>query len=245
VGSASARVNARRGGAALFGLGGIKSAVNKLLNMSTYYEMKSMAGTVGREGVCSFLREIRSRRPAVRLHLVGHSFGGRLVTSAALAGARSSPPLSLSSLSLLQAAFSHHGFAKDFDEQRDGFFRDVLEKQAVSGPIVVTHTINDTAVGRLYPLASQLVGDDAAAIGLLEDALDAVGGPAKRFGGIGRNGAQRTPEALAGTLRELDATYNLAAGRVHNLEASRFIANHSDVAGAEVAQAVLAAVATS
>lgn len=233
---------ALRGGAALFSLGGIKSAVNKLLNMSTYYEMKSLAGTVGREGVCPLLRQVRARAPDLRLHLVGHSFGGRLVTSVALT-ATNAPPLSISSMSLLQAAFSHHGFAKDFDRDRDGFFRNVVEKQAVSGPVLITHTVNDRAVGRLYPLASQLVGEDAAAIELLNEALAAIGGPAKRFGGIGRNGAQKTPEAITGTLNAVGAPYTLTAGKLHNLEASKFIANHSDVSGEEVAHAVLAAIA--
>jgi hypothetical protein len=235
---------AQRGGAALFGLGGLKSAVNKLLNMSTYYEMKGLAGTVGREGVCPLLHEIQVQRPGVRIHLVGHSFGGRLVASVALTATHPQTTVSLSSMSLLQAAFSHHGFAKDFDNQRDGFFRAALEAGPVKGPIIVTHTINDTAVGRLYPLASQLVGDDAAAIGLLGDALDAVGGAVRRFGGIGRNGAQHTPEALSGELLALDGVYSLSAGKVHNLEASAFITNHSDVTGEQVAQAVLAAIAS-
>ena len=231
----------RRGHAAMFSLGGLKSAVNKVLNMTTYYEMKSRAGKVGRDGVCPLLRRVHAAKPALKLHLVGHSFGGRLVTAVALA-ATEQPPLSINSMSLLQAAFSHNGFAKDFDGDRDGFFRNVVARQAVTGPVIITHTVNDRAVGRLYPLASQLVGEDAAAIQLLDEVLDAVGGPARRFGGLGRNGAQHTPEAIADKLLELDAAYSLSPGRLHNLEAGGRIKNHSDVSNQHVAQAVLAAI---
>jgi hypothetical protein len=136
-------------------------------------------------------------------------------------------------MTLLQAAFSHNGFAQHFDGRRDGAFRDVVAKATVSGPIVITHTANDVNVGKMYPLASLVVGDDAAALGDEND----------RFGGIGRNGAVKTPEAVKGTLLPLTGAYALMPGRLHNLESTSFIANHSDVTGREVAKAILAAVA--
>ena len=45
--------------------------------------MKDRAGDVGRGGVNGVLRDMKKVRPDLRLHLVGHSFGGRLVTAAA------------------------------------------------------------------------------------------------------------------------------------------------------------------
>ena len=210
-------------------LSGPKAAAYKVLNYSTYYLMKERAGVVGRDGLAPLLRRVRERRSDLKLHLIGHSFGGRLVTAAAAAAA-DPPPLKLETLTLLQAAFSHNGLAEDFDGDRDGFFRRVVSEQTVSGPIVITYTPNDKAVGELYPLAAMFVGDDAAGLAT------------SRFGGIGRNGAQATPEAVSGSLLELGAGYQLAAGALHNLEASRFIADHGAVDGPEVAQAVLAAV---
>ena len=100
-------------------------------------------------------------------------------------------------MTLLQAAFSHNGFAEKFDQSHDGFFRKVVTDRKVSGPIVITYTKNDNAVGLMYPLASLIAGQNASKIG---DANDP-------YGGIGRNGAQKTPEAVNGILGAVGNTY--------------------------------------
>jgi hypothetical protein len=218
-------------------LGGIKDGALNLLNYATYYQMKERAGLVGRDGLNPLLGRLRSRFPALKLHLVGHSFGGRLVTAAA-AGKETDPSQPVAdTMTLLQAAFSHNGFAQHFDGDRDGFFRSVVTNGKVAGPILITCTENDQAVGKLYPLASMFAGQDAAGIG----------GPASRFGGIGCNGAQHTPEATVAKLLDVSGRYEgpdaLRAGKLHNLNADEFIKDHSDVCGRQVAHAVLAAVA--
>ena len=81
-------------------MSGIKAAARRVANLSTYYEMKQRAGTVGSTGVAQLLRRLRERKPDVRLHLVGHSFGGRLVTAAAHALPSRTPAVTIS---LLQA----------------------------------------------------------------------------------------------------------------------------------------------
>lgn len=184
----------------------VNSVVN-LLNLTTYYKMKERAGTVGQKGVGPLVDQLAAK--VDRIHLVGHSFGGRLVTAAA---ANSTTP-DIRSLSLLQAAFSHNAFSK----LRKGFFRNVVEGGRVHGPIVITHTANDTAVGKAYAIASRISNTNASALG---DAND-------EFGGIGRNGAQQMEpgEVVASTARLLPVggTYAWAAGRCHNLESSQFI----------------------
>jgi hypothetical protein len=55
----------------------MKAAARNLLNFATYYQMKSRAGTVGRNGVNEVLRRVRTEHPNIRLHLAGHSFGDR------------------------------------------------------------------------------------------------------------------------------------------------------------------------
>jgi hypothetical protein len=213
---------------------GVFSAARNVLNYTTYYEMKERAGRVGRRGLNGLLREVRSAKSDIELHLIGHSFGGRLVTAAA-DGSKDRPALRVSTLTLLQAAFSHNGFAERFHDGRDGAFRKVVVEQKVRGPILVTHTQNDQAVGFMYPLASLLSGQDAAALG---DAND-------RFGGIGRNGARKTPEAQDGKLLAADATYRFRTDKkIYNLNSDAFIGGHSDVCKNEVANAILAAVAT-
>jgi hypothetical protein len=225
---------AAAGGAADMGdlFRGIGAAARRVLNFATYYQMKERAGRIGAEGLNPLLGEIRAIDPHLRVHLVGHSFGGRLVTAAAM-GRGGSEPVSPASLTLLQAAFSHNGFAANFDRGRDGFFREVLTARKVAGPIVITHTRNDRAVGIAYPIASRFARQDAADLGDEDDI----------FGGIGRNGAlvRVTPEAVAGELLDASGAYTFTAGKLHNLKADRWISGHSDVTGPEVANVILAA----
>jgi hypothetical protein len=208
------------------------NAVINLLNLSTYFEMKQRAGTVGKNGVAPLIDELAAK--VNRIHLVGHSFGGRAVTAAAA----NSTTTKLYSMALLQAAFSHNGFS----EKRGGFFREVVTKKRVSGPILITHTKNDMAVGLAYPAASRLSGD----------AAKAFGGPDDKFGGIGSNGAQQMTEGEIFTttkkLLGVGGAYKWQAGKFHNLESSDFIVDpgggdaHGWVFVPEVAWAISRAV---
>jgi hypothetical protein len=232
----------RSGGAAGVGTGGaaglgsifgsIKSGAQNLLNLITYYQMKKRAGEVGITGVYNVLAQIRVAMPSIKIHLIGHSFGGRLIT-AAVFGPDNKPAIQVDSMLLLQAAFSHNGLAVKYDGSHDGFFRRVLAESRVNGSVLITHTANDIAVGIAYPLASRFSGTTAAGIG---DASDP-------FGGMGRNGAQHTPEAIADSLLPTSKTYSLKKGKVHNLIADSFISGHSDVANAATAHAALSAIA--
>ena len=174
--------------------------------------------------------KVRSKSPKIRLHLVGHSFGGRVVTAAtdAVGGANK-----IDSLTLLQAAFSHNGLATKFDGKSDGFFRKVVTGKKVRGPILVTCTKNDTAVGIAYPLASRLAGQDSAGLGDENDP----------YGGIGRNGAVKTPEAIKGSLLEANGAYAFNAGTIYNLNADAFIGDHSDICRPQVAWALASSIA--
>ncbi len=236
---------ARGGGAADLGTAGaggaaglfsdlgnsVTSGARRLLNFTTYYQMKERAGTVGTKGVGPLLAQLRKAAPKLKIHLVGHSFGGRLVTAAANATTATTRP---SSLTLLQAAYSHNGFASKFDGKNNGFFRKVITNGKVAGPILITHTKNDKAVGIAYPLASRISGVNAAALG-------DEGDP---YGGIGRNGAQKTPEAVAGELAVVGQPYQFTAGKAFNLKADAFISDHSDICKPQVAWALLSSIAT-
>lgn len=208
------------------------NAVTNLMNLSTYFEMKQRAGTVGKNGVAVLIDELENSFQ--RVHLVGHSFGGRVVTAAAA----NSTTRKLRSLSLLQAAFSQNAFSK----RQPGFFRPMIDSQRVSGPILVTNTKKDLSVGLAYPAASRLSGDEAAVFGGADDP----------FGGIGSNGAQRMePGEIADSanqLQESGASYRWVAGRIHNLRDDRFIVDpnggdaHGFVFVPEVAWAISRAV---
>lgn len=215
------------GGAAGLGsaLGHLWSKGRSLLNIVTYYEMKARAGRIGSGSVAPVLQtEVAGR---ATLHLVGHSFGARLVTAAAdaLPGAKS-----VGSLSLLQAAFSHNSFAKEWAPGRPGGFRRMVDEHRVSGSTVITHTRNDKAVGIAYAIASS-VADQAAS---------GIGDADSPFGGLGSNGAQHTPEADNGqALQDVGARYTFGSGRIHNLLSDQFVAGHGDVSNTQVANAVL------
>jgi pimeloyl-ACP methyl ester carboxylesterase len=206
---------------------GVKAAARRIANFATYNEMKQRAGIVGATGVASLIDAIRDRQKSVKIHLVGHSFGGRLVTAASNALPRGTP---LVSVSLLQAAFSHNGLATKYDGEHDGAFHALVAEQRASGPIIITHTKNDRAVGVAYPLASRISRDQASALGDKDDP----------YGGMGRNGAQKMgPETTDGTLLRPGRPYAFASGKVYNLNADETIANHGDVANEPVAYAVL------
>jgi hypothetical protein len=220
---------------ALFG--GIVGGAAKLLNYTTYYTMKERAGAVGSGAVHDALVRVQQKHPAIRLHLVGHSFGGRLV-SAIAKGRAGAPPLRLRSLCLLQAAFSHFGFATDAARSgKPGFFRNVLSDGVLEGPAVVTHSRWDTAVGYAYAVASRAAGQNASALGDADDP----------YGGIGRNGALVTPEATFGKLQKAGTPYSFTAKRVHNLDgaaddkATSLVTDHGDVTNEAVVYACLSA----
>jgi pimeloyl-ACP methyl ester carboxylesterase len=211
-------------------LSGVQAAARRIANFATYYQMKSRAGTVGGKGVADLLRRVRGTNPVIRIRLVGHSFGGRLVTAAAHTLPANTD---LVTMSLLQAAFSHNGlsggFGKNNNEQ--GFFRAIVDEKRMSGPIIITHTKNDKAVGIAYPLASRIAGQNAAALGDQKDP----------YGGMGRNGAQNTQEADNQFTLGLPGTrYSFEKGKIHNVS-SDLIKDHNDVRRIEVAYAILSA----
>jgi hypothetical protein len=144
------------------------------------------------------------------------------------------PTQKVATLTLLQAAFSHYGLAKDNGMGVAGYFRDVISRNVVAGPILATYSSHDTVVGKTYALASRLAGDNLKAIGDKNDP----------YGGIGRNGAQRTAELELLELASPGHAYAWTPGRVHNLRGDDFISDHSDVKGREVTYAFASAVAS-
>jgi pimeloyl-ACP methyl ester carboxylesterase len=167
------------GAAGLFGdlLDGIEAGVRSIANFATYYQMKSRAGSVGRGGLGLVLARVRRKKRDLPLHLVGHSFGGPVVTAAASTDGTNSAGVTMT---LLQAAFLHNGFAVKFHKPR-WRLSDGPQQQEGSRSGVVRHRKNDKAVGIAYPW---LRGSRGTGIGL--------GRRERSVRGIGRNGAQRT-----------------------------------------------------
>jgi hypothetical protein len=226
------------GGAAGLGdaFGRLWNGAKEALRQLTYFEMKKRAGVGGRQGLGPLLGRIHQADPEVRIHLLGHSFGARLV-SFALAGLPDPARSPVKSLYLLQGAFSHFAFADalPMDRSRGGALKGMATR--VDGPLVASFSVHDMAVGKLYPLASLSSRDDAAG---LEDRLF-------RWGGIGHDGAQAV-EATVTTLGPVGTAYPFQRGRFVNLDGDAVINRggppagaHSDIFHPELVWAGLAA----
>ncbi|WP_227025028.1 serine-threonine protein kinase [Streptomyces tsukubensis] len=158
-------------------LGPLWHGARELLRQAVYYALKRRAGAVGQLGLGPLLGRVAREAPRVRVHLVGHSSGARLVAFA-LRGLPSGVE-TVASVTLLQPAFSHYAFASHMPYQSRG--GGVLREQArrVAGPVVCATSRHDTELRVFYPLASRMGGD-----------VSGLMGPGHKWGALGYNGFQ-------------------------------------------------------
>ncbi|MGX9890785.1 serine-threonine protein kinase [Streptomyces sp. NPDC002276] len=212
----------------------------ELLRQAAYYAMKRRAGTVGERGLGPVIGRLAGVAPEVRVHLVGHSFGGRLV-SFALRGLPEGVH-SVKSVTLLQGAFSHYAFASRLpDDVRAG---GVLQGQQnrVDGPLVCCYSHFDSALGTIYPLASRMADDDRSFAAF---EIGRVLGD--KWGAMGHDGVRAVPGTQALTLAEALNSPLPMSGCV-NVDACAVVCQggapmgaHSDIVHPELARVVLAA----
>lgn len=220
-------VGAEGGAQSLFGK--VFGFVPKFLNLTTFLLMFERCGAVGETGLSKVVREVKKARPDVKVHLVGHSLGGRAVTACAKQ-LLSDPKVQADSMMLLQAAYSHYGLSPQKGSHPKGFFRDVIEKNAVRQPILATHSKHDSVVGFAYTSMAALSLNNARA----------VGDENSRFGGIGRNGVLDAPESVGLDLQTAGQPYSFQTGKLYNLDGSKevggkkLIDSHGDVRNANV-----------
>jgi len=191
-----------------------------ILNLFAYNEMKIRAGVVGTGLAAHVLTPMLADRK--RVHLVGHSFGGRLMT-AATATAEGK----ISNLTLLEGAFSHNALSVDPDGPINGAYRSVIDNAKVAGRIVAAHSDHDVPVWIAYPLASR-VFRDSYSLRLAASPLGQVlGGPTDRYRAMGANG----PQNLSGVSHSIFIGTSLPALNpgVYALDCTSFVASHSDV----------------
>ncbi|WP_254707075.1 serine-threonine protein kinase [Streptomyces lunaelactis] len=217
--------------------GGLKTVwkgAKELLRQTTYYAMKRRAGTVGELGLGPLLGQLARSSPTVRVHLVGHSQGARLVSFALRGlpdGARN-----VKSLTLLQGAFSHYAFASSLPHAPHTGGALCTMDHRVDGPVVACYSRHDSALGVIYPLASSLAGDSATAAGL-----------DKRWWAMGHDGIQAVPRTPRLTLDEALRDGIPGSGCV-SVDTASVVRRggppsgaHSDICHAELARVVLAA----
>jgi hypothetical protein len=217
-------------------INGAKDAVR----VFSYRVMKARAGEIGRVGLGPLLAALHGRSPAVRVHLIGHSFGARLV-SFALSGIATPADSPVASLLLVQGAFSHWSFAHAQDNpfRRPGALQTFADR--VHGPLVATFSVHDWAVGRWYPKASFLARQDQSAR------------TAGRWDGMGADGYQAVrPAADRSMPKEGGMDYQFTPGTFYRVDAAKviydvdgqpFAGAHSDIRKKPVAQLAVAAAA--
>jgi hypothetical protein len=204
--------------------------VPRFLNLTTFLLMFHRCGEAGEKGISAVARKVKAAAPAARIHLVGHSLGGRAVTACAKA-LLDPPAVQVDTMMLLEAAYSHFGLSPAATDASPiphprGHFRDVIEKEAVKGPILATHSERDLVVALAYTPMAAISLNNARAIG----------DENSPFGGIGRNGVLDVTEAERLELNEAGVAYTLALDKkIHNLNGSRnvngvsLIDSHGDV----------------
>ncbi|WP_199837673.1 serine-threonine protein kinase [Streptomyces sp. NRRL S-1521] len=202
----------------------------ELLRQGSYYAMKRRAGAVGQLGLGPAIGLLAADVSGIRVHLIGHSFGARLV-SYALRG-MPADVRAVKGVTLLQGAFSHYAFAGrvPHDPSRRGALYGMQRR--VDGPLVSCHSRHDDALGRLYPLASKPAGDSTTFLGLWE-----------RWGAIGYNGIR----SVAGAKR-VELGQKVPAKGCVSLDAAAVVRRggppagaHSDICHEELARVVFAA----
>ncbi|MFF4387170.1 hypothetical protein ACFY0G_10360 [Streptomyces sp. NPDC001552] len=217
-------------GSAMQGIGDwFNRAINgakDVMRVLSYTIMKSRAGDIGRGGLGPLLETLRGQPSSVRVHLIGHSFGARLV-SFALSGISAPEKSPVASLLLLQGAFSHWSFAHEQDNPFDSPGALNAFADRVHGPLVATFSIHDWAVSVWYPKASFLAGQDAQA--------QAAG----QWGGMGADGYQAV-NPLEDRVMSADGNTNYgftprtfyrvnAASVINDVEGQSFSGAHSDI----------------
>ena len=150
------------------------------LRIFTVWKMKDRAGKVGSSGVSQLLRDLVSAAPVAKVHLVGHSFGCKLLLSALAVGPELVRPVT--SALLLQPAVSCYCFSSNVAGHGfPGGYRPTLAR--VAQPILATFSSHDLPLTRIYHLALRRQGD-------LGDTKITKAGPPSEYAALGGVGPQ-------------------------------------------------------
>ena len=217
------------GAAELEGAAGDFSA-RDVLRVFTYWQMKKRAGLVGEVGVRALLGLVQARFPAARVHLLGHSFGCKVVL-ATVAGPGPPPPAPVETLVLLQGAVSYEALADTVTgTDSPGGYRAALENARVAGRIVATFSQLDQACSRAYPLGSRL----GSQVGELEGIFD-------RYRALGAVGAFGIGGGLGSflTMQNVGSPYAFGRHGVWSVDGgttpANFITGHSVIQTPQIA----------
>jgi hypothetical protein len=211
-------------GAEAPGLAGLSSLnPRKVVRMFTVWKMKDRAGVVGGKGVSPLLRDLLAASDATRCHLLGHSYGCKVVLSALAGLPAASRPVD--SLLLLQPAVNRWCFADEVPKRGGrGAYHNAPARCRL--PVFTTFSKNDVALHDSFHLAVRR-GSDLGEGPALAAKLDApsiycaLGG----YGPAGRDAETRVVELLQAS----DAYDFDQGGRIFALRSDDRITGHGDI----------------
>lgn len=205
-----------------------------VVRVATVLLMKDRAGRVGARGAAVMLRRLIEASSGSRVHLIGHSYGAKVMLSALAVGP---PPVrDVESVLLLQPAISCLCFATDADGHgRPGGYRGALTR--TRQPVISTYSAHDVPLTRLFQWAVRRPSD------LGEARVAGEPGPPSRYAALGGYGPFGTRTGEVAWVDALDPgrRYAVAAGgpRVLAVRGDRVISGHGDVTNPATAWALL------
>lgn len=202
------------------GLGDILGKLDprNLIKPFTVWQMKDRAGVVGSRGVSALLHELLQRSPA-RIHLLGHSFGCKVVMSAT--AALPSLPRKIHSALLLQPAISQYAFAAVVPESGlpGGYLKNLA---CIERPVAATFSAHDAALTKTFHLALRRKSD-------LGEQPEAAGSSPSKYGALGGFGPQDSAATIV-DIKEPGEAYALGAGNaIVGIRGTRRISGHGDI----------------
>ena len=190
-----------------------------LVRLATVLLMKDRAGRVGARGVADLLEALLTAGDA-RVHLVGHSYGGKVVLSALAAKAHRRK---VDSVLLLQPALSHLSFAANVNgEGFPGGYRASLDRSRQ--PIMATFSRHDSPLTKLFHLAVRRRSD------LGEAEIAGAPSPYAALGGFGPGGVAEESVMIKALVPPQAYPAFTSEVRVVGVESSDVIGGHGDIA---------------
>jgi hypothetical protein len=200
------------------------------LRIASVYTMKDRAGTVGATGVARLVKDILSLRdPSPQLHMMGHSYGAKVVLSAIAASGSSAK---VESVLLLQPAISYLCFAENIPETRKtgGYFH-VLSN--VVQPVMTTFSALDFPLHDIFHRALRRALDVGEIRIGAATTVTAAGNPPNVYAALGGYGPRETGEFLTEPLPAPGTRPEIPAGtRVVGFDGTQggIVSGHGDVA---------------
>lgn len=193
---------------------------------ATVLLMKDRAGRVGGAGVRAMLHRLLEASPDSRVHLIGHSYGGKVVLSALAAG--SAPARPVESVLLLQPATSARCFADPDGTRAAGGYRPALERSRQ--PVMTTFSRHDVPLTRLFHLAARRASDRREAV---------IAGAPSEYAALGGFGPQETSSVTVVDARTAPRRYDRPGTELLAIRSDAVISGHGDVQNAATAWALL------